>query len=347
MILSIYEKKKLDRLKEKDIVIEEIYINPNYENKKFVRASDGKMRDKILDNILSEKRYFYNNEYVTKETEFNKKIRHTIVDYNDKNEIVTCPNCGYKGKVIDLIDGCPYCYTNFNYGINNEKVMKKHKIDKTKISPIFKYVNILILLKAIIKTIVDIIVGNYFTYVPIMLLINLVIIYPIAIILSIIIILIHSTINMKKIEQKYLQEEQEFLKINNYENIVSKNLYTELISYLYDTEKDLIDFDILELDYIEKNENLANVIIHLRKTYFISGKIDSKKSFYKITMIKNSKYKNISDKDVIECSSCGASIDVTMKECEYCNKINNIKNEWILEKIEQYIPNIPEENKNE
>ena len=151
MIVSVYEKKRLERLNKKQLVIEEIYYNNNNNsNEKYIRATDGKMNDNIIDKSLYEKRYFKNNQCIKVENNFNSLIKYTIQSYNDENEIISCPNCGNKTKTKELINGCQYCGTSLNIGINNKNIMKKQILSP----PVVGKMGYLILLIIIIMIII-------------------------------------------------------------------------------------------------------------------------------------------------------------------------------------------------
>ena len=126
MVISVYEKEKLDRLKDKKIVIETIYYNPNTSSDEvYVRSTDGKMNDTIKYKAIKEKRYFLKDECIFIEKNFDKNTLYNIVNYDNEDEIIECTNCGHSGKKIDLIDGCPYCKTIFNFGANAVNHTKK------------------------------------------------------------------------------------------------------------------------------------------------------------------------------------------------------------------------------
>lgn len=129
MVTSIYEKEKLKRLAKNNLAIETLYYNPNQSHSDtFVRTTDNKMNDNIICKAIQEKRYFLNDQLIHREQRFNPLFLHTIYSYDKDDEIIQCPNCGAKSKAIDLIDGCNYCGTNFNLGLNSGSVAKKQKI---------------------------------------------------------------------------------------------------------------------------------------------------------------------------------------------------------------------------
>ena len=339
MIISVYEKSKMKRLKEKEIVIEEIYHNTNQRNSpKFVRATDGKMNDNIIDKALYEKRYFYNNECIKVENNFDNLIHYTIKSYNDEQEVITCPNCGNKGKVIELIDGCPYCSTNFNLGISNLNITKKQILSQLFAEDFYKTCRIFLIPYLIIAAIVSLVSQSLIVFVFWLILIMF--IAPGLILIWLIYLCIKPTQPPK--EMSYSNARKEMWKIEKNENTFYNDLYTELMIYFYNDknnalERDLIDFNIVEYNGITfYGEEKIDVYLTLRKNYFVNKKIKTYDTKYKITMKYNNKDMiNNENYKIIQCKSCCSNIDIMSKECKYCGRISNIKNEWILDSMKK------------
>ena len=266
MLASVYERKKLKRLEEKGIVIETLYYNVNQtKGKIYTRATDGKILDNVTDKAIKEKRYFKNDGCIYREDNFNPRIHYTIKTYQNEDEDIKCPNCGNRGKVKDFIDNCPYCNTNFNFGISDTNGSIREKRNK--------------MYKALSK-----------------------------------------------------KDQKNFWKSEKNEKTFYNDLYKEIVSYLY-CQKDLIDFDILDYNELEFiNETEIGISCNIRKITY-QDKIKTEKR----NLIIKMKYQDSNKKDenykVINCSNCGASIDISKKECIHCGKIININNEWIAEKI--------------
>ena len=112
---SVIEKLHKERLEEKNIVIEDMFSR---HGEILVRSTDGQRNDNVVNCPRIEKRYFHNNEFIYSEKKFDKNATYTFYFGNDEDPL-SCPNCGYKGKVKDFNDGCPFCKTYFkhNYGL--------------------------------------------------------------------------------------------------------------------------------------------------------------------------------------------------------------------------------------
>ena len=327
MLASVYERKKLKRLEEKGIVIETLYYNVNQtKGKIYTRATDGKILDNVTDKAIKEKRYFKNDGCIYREDNFNPRIHYTIKTYQNEDEDIKCPNCGNRGKVKDFIDNCPYCNTNFNFGISDTNGSIREKI-YTITSPKFW---ILYILSVIISTIIMTQLFNkeVFIFVLIPLIITILMFFLIG---SLVIGVIREKRN-KMYKALSKKDQKNFWKSEKNEKTFYNDLYKEIVSYLY-CQKDLIDFDILDYNELEFiNETEIGISCNIRKiTYQDKIKTEKRKLIIKM------KYQDSNKKDenykVINCSNCGASIDISKKECIHCGKIININNEWIAEKI--------------
>lgn len=332
MITSIYERKKNNKLKEKGLAIETLYYNVNQSNPKiYIRATDGKMLDNITDKAIKEKRYFLKNECIHIEKNFNPRIHYTIASYNDENEIIKCPNCGNTGKAIDFIDNCPYCETNFNFGINNNNVSKREKIYKIT-NPFFWIMYAIILIMTTIITTNTTSNFNPLTFIIVLICLSL----PLLITCIIVLIIIKSIIahinpnynSLSKIDKKNIW------KIDKNENTFYNDLYKEITAHLYQ-KKDLIDFDIIEyygLEFISDEE--IKISCKLKEISYTNKIICEKYNLNIIMKYKDSK-KIKENYKTINCPGCGASIDISNKICNYCGRITNNNNEWNIEKIEE------------
>ena len=127
--MTITDKSQLERLNEKHIVIEEIYLD---RNKKLIRRTDGKKLDQINFAPLITKKYYYNNKCIHKEKGFDKNSYYTFNTYNEDTK-VKCPNCGSDGNIDEFYESCPYCSTEFNidyklkrYNFNTIKDLYKY-----------------------------------------------------------------------------------------------------------------------------------------------------------------------------------------------------------------------------
>jgi len=329
MIASIYERKKLKRLEEKGIVIETLYYNVNQSNgKTYVRATDGKMLDDITDKAIKEKRYFKNGECIYRENNFNPRIHYTIKTYQNEDEDIKCPNCGNRGKAKNFIDNCPYCNTNFNFGISNTNRSSREKIQNIT-SPKFW---VLYALSVIISTILFKLLFNkkVFASTVILLIITMLMLFLIG---TLIIGIIREKRN-KMYKTLSKQDQKNIWKSEKNEKTFYNDLYKEIVSYLY-CQKDLIDFDILDYNGIEFiNETEIRTSCDIRKVTY-QNEIKSERKQLNIKMKYQESNKIDENYKTINCSNCGASIDISKKECNHCEKIININNEWIMEEIKE------------
>ena len=339
MEIQISEKLHYKRLNLKNIVIEEIYKHDDKKEKVLVRSTDGLRNDTIINCKKIEKRYFYNNKGIYIEKEFDKDATYSYYFGSKDESEITCPNCGYYGKKVDFFDGCPYCGTNFNidYDIKGARFSDSFKeIINT------KWYKVVVLILSLIGLIVlNIITKNHIVTALLSLIyffIFLVLSHLILTVLLIPYIILHISKGGKKntiIDKiKNIDDGIKPTKLLNDLNFVLNNYY-------YNGEKNpkytnLIDFDIIKYDNVVLSEDKNSVIIQyvIRKIYFIDNKISKELNTSKIKLRKNKINDLIqSGYTVIECKNCGASIDITSKECEYCKTPTNYKNEWEIDEI--------------
>lgn len=325
MIISNYEKLRIKKLEEKSIVCETLYYNVNQKNSPiYIRSTDGKIFDNIFNYAIKEKRYFINDVCIYVEKKFNPHILYKINSYNDGDEIINCPNCGNTGKSKELIDGCPYCRTNFNFGINNINISKREKLERfTSKFYWITYFTIIIILFAIM-----------------ILFLGLNIIYWLFLCYFICICMFVIQI-IKLFIKKYKNPNYQILSNRDLKNVwkISKdensfyNDFNKCINiYMYNKEN-LIDFDILEnkaLEFISEN----NVIIHvlIREVYY-NGEITKKTRNLKISMKYIDGKKFDGRYSVITCPNCGATIDVADSMCKYCKSNINYNINWYIDDL--------------
>ena len=81
---TITEKTHMDRLKEKDIIIEDIFLR---KDKELIRRTDGKILDEVFNGTRIRKNYFYKDKCIYTETDFNKFSNYTFVNYNHNDHV--------------------------------------------------------------------------------------------------------------------------------------------------------------------------------------------------------------------------------------------------------------------
>lgn len=337
MVISIYEKEKIKRLKEKNIVIETIYYNlNNNKNDVFVRSTDGKMNDTINYKAIKEKRFFLNDKCILVEKNFDSKFLYNIENYTDENELISCPNCGNNGKVSELVDGCPYCRTIFNFGMNDTNNSKKQLVYKLDLKNDIKIFYVVFVAHILFFSLI-------FWHIKVPIVLALAYSFIIALFFSPILSLIITIIRLIK-----SQKNNPYYGLEHYKNIIWKisrdekifynNFKAELMIKLYE-QNDLIDFEIIDYSNIEfLSEDELIITCKVREIYY-NSKISISENTYKVKNHHNDINCIKKNDKVIECRGCGASIDITQKKCNYCDRINDFKNEWVIESMEKISTN--------
>ena len=123
---------------------------------------------------------------------------------------------------------------------------------------------------------------------------------------------------------------------------VFNNLNNELHEFFYgnitDENKNVIDFDILEYeeyDHFFDENNKINIRIKLlaRVVKIESENIISSEKEIDLILIQNEITEHEKGIYMIKCNGCGATIQLTSGECEYCKrKINYLQN-WYIKEI--------------
>lgn len=337
----ITEKEHENKLRELGINIKTKYMT---DNGILERNTDHSKNDNILEGIVLLKEYYYKNNKIHTENIFDSRILYSYV-FNKNEEEVKCPNCGNLEKIDSSIDGCPYCGTCYNIDYENKNLGSKYyydlKIkDKSYIIKTFiidLVVSFIVSLIFIVKTgrtftIFDmskVLIGTFF----IGTLLFFFFYYMDAFIIL-------SSLKRKKeqINQKQIEFWNKMKKIGIDKKAFYNNLNYDLRNYYYTNKSSIIDYDILDynsFDYEEINGELfVNVDLDIRLVEFIDGKIKPKleKKKYRFKKVKVDKMIDKSI-NIINCPNCGASIDVTKNECEYCGTKINYLQEWYLVKV--------------
>lgn len=321
---TITDKSQIDRLNEKGIIIEDIFLRYD---KKFIRKSDGSRLDQVFNASRIQKKYYYNNKCIYKEKNFNKNSNYTFATYSKDNKLV-CPNCGNEGNSNEFFEGCPYCDTSFNIDYQ----LKRYNFNPIKDTFDIRWFKFITGVVAIIMPIVL----NYIVNKDWRIALLTILLFPISYTLTyfILSLLLAPFIFVNGIITTY----RESSKIRNGEidrNKIINSLVYELKQYYFNDKKykDLIDFDILTYYYIYtktiNNELYVEIKYKIRKYYFKNKRINKKINVEKVMLKYNNKHIDKKN-NIIMCDNCGASIDITKKHCEYCNtKVKNMQ-KWIL-----------------
>lgn len=308
------------------------------------RNTDNSKNDDIKNGVILKKQYYKDGMLIHTAYNFDPRIEYTYISQDEENKKINCPNCGKDGLVKDFIDGCPYCHTHCNIDYTDKELGKKEHFDQ--IIHNEKYSKITLLIDIIISAIIlfsyiylnsrtfniydifKIIVGTLILGFSL---------YYVFYMLDALIVLFPIKIYKNKMNQKQKEFWNRMNKINVDKKIFFNNFNYELKEYYYSNRfPNIIDYDII--DYLEfnefkdKNDTLnINVTLNIRIIEYTNKiKVSIRKE--KFTFIRS----NIeSDKlnngiNIIKCPGCGASIDVTKENCEYCKTKINYLQEWYL-----------------
>ncbi len=308
-------------------------------NKIIERNTNNDNNENIKNGIICEKGYYINNELIHTERNFDSRIEYTYISGNLEEEY-KCPNCGINSKLKDFIDGCPYCGTHYNIDYTEKDLGSKYHYDRVLRNSAYR----------VITGIIDLIISLLLSFIFIKMTsrtfnsydISKVFIY--GLILSLILYYFFYILDayviltpIKKYKDKQNKKQIEFWNRTKIDKkTFFNNLNYELRKY-YCSNSNIIDYDIL--DYIEfkdfaKDDKLyVKVKVEVRKVFFENNKIKSKYND-DIFILKRHDNGTLRLKDganIIKCHNCGASIDATKTECEYCNTKINYLQEWIIE----------------
>lgn len=305
------------------------------------KNSNDNVNNDIKQGIICQKEYFINNKLSHTENNFDTRIEYTYISNNEVNKEYKCPNCGMTSKLEYFIDGCPYCGTYYNIDYTEKELGSKHHYDRVLRNKTYR----------IVTGIIDIIISLLLSYLFIKNTsrtfnnydISKIFIY--GTILSLILYYLFYTLDayviltpIKKYKDKQNQKQIDFW---NRTKIDKKTFYNNLnyeIRKRYYSDLNTIDYDIL--DYLEFEEYTKNDIFYvkvkvdIRKVIIENNKIKSKYA-EEVFILKRNNNETLNLKEganIIKCHNCGASIDATKGECEYCNTKIIYLQEWILEK---------------
>ncbi len=333
LVTENYHQKKL---KEYGINIKTKYI---VGNKILERNSDNSINDDISKGVRCEKQYFLGNELIHSEKLFDSRIEYTFISQEEENKDYTCPNCGMTSKVKDFIDGCPYCKTYYNIDYTDKDLGSKYHYDRVLKSNTYR----------IITLIIDLIISVILSFIFIKVTsrtFNNYDIYKIFIysgILALVLYYFFYTIDayvilgpIKKYKDRQNQKQMVFWeRIRIDKKNFFNNLNYEVGKYYYN-KNNIIDYDILDYtefrEFKESDTFFVEVKADVRVVYFIKGKISSKiiKEVYRMKQLYDKNIQLNGGPNIIKCSNCGASIDVTAGVCEYCHSEVKGFQEWVF-----------------
>lgn len=295
----------------------------------------------IIKGIRCKKRYYIKDKLEHEEIKFDTRMKYTFISDDCENKDYSCPNCGMHSKLKDFINGCPYCGTYFNIDYVDKDMGSKYYYDRVLKNSTYR----------LITALIDVLVSLLLSFLFIKLTsrtfnsydISKIFIY--GVILSLVFYyffyIVDAYIILSPIKNYKDRENQKQIDFFNRTKIDKKeffnNLNYEVANKYYYNNPNIVDYDILDFDSYEeflKNDNLYVLV----------------KAYVRIVSLKNNKFRSkyitdtyllkrvndsVSLKDninVIRCHNCGASIDITKNECDYCHSKVKYFQKWILEK---------------
>ena len=252
-------------------------------------------------------------------------------------------NCGSVGTLEEFNNGCPYCGTHYNLDYDNKDLGGKYYYDRTLKGHGYK-----------VRTlIIDLIVSFFISLGFIITTSRTFTIFDMGkVLLGTVLIgsilffvfyyldaaIILSFVRRKK--DKLNKMQMDFWNRMTSKGITKNSFYNNLnfeLRQLYfgDKYSTVIDYDILDYNSFKESEDkegfYITVNLDIRLVEFKRGKVksDTDSKTYKLKRAKiDGKLDN--GVNIIQCHGCGASIDVTKGQCEYCGVKNNYLQEWYL-----------------
>lgn len=336
LIFDIAQKSKL---KDMNINIKTKYI---VGSKILERNTDDSHNDDIENGIRCEKMYFFKDNLLHTENVFDSRIEYTFISNAQGEEEYTCPNCGIHSKLKNFVDGCPYCGTYYNLDYVSKNMGGKYHYDIVMRSNTYKIIIGLVdfiisfvlsffFIKNTSRTFNFYDISKIFVYSSVL---TLILYYLFYVIDGRIILgplkLYKDIQNRRQIKfwDKIKLDQRTFYNNLNYE-----------IGNKYYNNSDIIDYDILDFDRFSKFKKGGTLYVkvkaYVRVVRYVNGKFKSKYITDNYILRKVNKDDVLQVKDgvnIIKCYNCGASIDATKKECEYCGTAIKGLQEWVLEK---------------
>jgi len=332
----ISDKYHNEKLKKYDINIKTKYI---VGNKILERNTNNSINDDIINGVRCKKEYYKNNTLIHTEKEFDTRIEYTFISNNIDKEEHTCPNCGMKSLLKDFVDGCPYCRTHYNIDYSDKQLGSKHHYDRVLRSNIYRIIT------GLIDLLISLVLSYFFIKTTSRTFNNIDIIkvfvygFILSVILYYFFYLLDAYIVIGPIKiYKDIQNKKQ-IKFWNRTKIDKKTFFNNLnyeVRKDYYMNENIIDYDVI--DYIKFNDYIKNSKLHVevlalvRIVTFENNKIKSKiiKDTYILKKHDNGVLELKEGANIIKCPNCGASIDATNGNCEYCNTEVNYLQEWVL-----------------
>lgn len=335
----VAEEKQEQRLKEYNILIKTIL--KDQETIKY-RYSDHSKEDNIENGIIIGKEYWKENTLLKKESIFDSRITYSY-EWN-KEERMTCKNCGNTGKKEEFMTGCPYCHTSYNMEYQKKELGSKHYYDlvvKKRSYQITTYL-IAFLISSLLVSIYIINTSRTLYAFDLLkigvgtVLISLLCYLPFYYLDAMILLP-----GIKRKKEKENEKQEAFFKEMNWQeqekNKFFNNIQSALRTYYYgEQEKEVIDFDMIDYtDYkvVSKTPLRVEVTMDIRFIRYDKEKITSKteKNTYCFRYQASAKELKPGENE-LTCPSCGGSIKIAEEKCSYCGTKAPNYAVWVLEK---------------
>lgn len=346
-MLNVSELNYENRLKINNINIKTKFLDSS---KILERNSDNSKNDDVSHGIILSKTYMKDSSVLLIEKEFNPRIIYKFLKKDNLDEVITCPNCGNRGKQEDFLNGCKYCGTKYNIDYLDKNLGTKYHYDRIIRSNHYKVSTYIIdlIISMIISFTYFLNTGRTFTIFDIVkstgfgILISLILFYVFyALDAFIVTIPVKIIKDMKNNKQRKFWEDMAKQSISK-ENVFN-NFNSELKNFYFDDKNnqnsEVIDFDIIDYDefsyFIDENKRInIKIKVYIREISYKNNGISGNTLNREFVLRKNEDYIDNSNnlQKVIKCHNCGASIDCTKQECEYCGSRINYLQEWYLVK---------------
>lgn len=325
-----------EKLKKLNINIKTKYI---VGNSILEKNTDGSHNDDIKNGIRCMKSYYINGHCCHIEKIFDSRVEYTYVS-DIKNKEYTCLNCGMTSSLDNFNSGCPFCRTNYNIDYVDKDLGSKYHYDLVLRNNIYKFITALV--DVFISLILSFIFIKFTSRTFNSYDISKVILYGtiLALILYYFFYIIDGYVILEPIKVYKNRKNLKQIAFWNRTKIDKKTFFNNFnyeIQNMYYKYSNIIDYDIidfLEFNEYTKNNNLyVDVKVLVRIVTFDNNKISSKfvKKKYVLKKNTNKLLKLTEGLNFIKCPNCGASLDVTKKNCDFCHASIDCIQEWILE----------------
>ena len=299
------------------------------------RASDGSVRDDIVNGVIMDKKYFLGDRLTHTETWFNPLMQYSYVMGGEMEKDIRCPNCGWEGKAAAFADGCPFCGTCYRISYSDRKTAAARFAEKKAKQPWLYPALLLLCLGLYIGAallsvrltgrtfgLFDILKGIGFGSA-----VGLTAFYCVY--------LQRSRVISRKAEENYRRRTA---MLTDFEHGLESfglsldafftSLNTELAARFFGSgagHEDVVDFDILDYDACridrsgrdaaEVHVDMTMRILSMRHERLRSAEHRAR-AVLKVSAVQDDS--PASQARVVHCHACGASVDIAKPACEFC-----------------------------